>query len=70
MRDFVDRHHATIGNALRLNLQRGHAIPGDAARRLDHIASTVEHGGEWSLEARQALIGPEYFTGRTSPPLL
>jgi len=38
MRDFVDRHHATIGKALRLNLQRGHAIPGDAARRLDEIA--------------------------------
>ena len=44
MRDFVDRHYATIGKALRLNLQRGHAVPGDAARRLDHVASTLEHG--------------------------
>jgi hypothetical protein len=53
MRDFVDRHYATIGKALRLNLQRGHAIPGDAAQRLDTIASTLEHGGEWPLEPRQ-----------------
>jgi hypothetical protein len=45
MRDFVDRHHATIGKALRLNLQRGHAIPGDAAQRLDTIASRLEPGG-------------------------
>jgi hypothetical protein len=45
MRDFVDRHYATIGKALRLNLQRGHAAPGDAARRLEHIASTLERDG-------------------------
>jgi len=44
MRDFVDRHYATIGKALRLNLQRGHAAPGDAARRLDEIAATLEQG--------------------------
>lgn len=46
MRDFVDRHAATIGKALRLNLQRGHAIPGDAARRLDDIAAALEQAGE------------------------
>ncbi|HEV7587126.1 MAG TPA: hypothetical protein VGO40_03255, partial [Longimicrobium sp.] len=48
MRDFVDRHYATIGKALHLNLQRGHAVPGDTARRLDTIASMLEHGREWS----------------------
>jgi len=42
MRDFVDRHPATIAKALRLNLQRGHAIPGDAARRLEEIAAALE----------------------------
>jgi hypothetical protein len=46
MRDFVDRHAATIGKALRLNLQRGHALPGDAARRLEQMAhaETQRHG--------------------------
>jgi hypothetical protein len=44
MRDFVDRHHATIGKALRLNLQRGHALPGDATTRLDEIADALEQG--------------------------
>ena len=48
MRDFVDRHHATLGKALRLNLQRGHAVPGGAARRLDHIAGALERDGQRS----------------------
>jgi len=44
MRDFVDRHPSTIARALRLNLQRGHAIPGHPARRLDEIATALEFG--------------------------
>jgi hypothetical protein len=61
MRDFVDRHYATIGKALRLNLQRGHALPGDAAQRLDTIASMLEHGREW-CETRQMPGDPGYFS--------
>ena len=65
MRDFVERHYATIGKALRLNLQRGHAIPGDAARRLDTIANMLEHGREWSA-ARQMPSDPRYFSASAS----
>ena len=64
MRDFVDRHYATIGKALRLNLQRGHVILGDAERRLDTIASMLEHGREWCA-AWQMPSDPGYFSART-----
>ncbi|SOD02498.1 hypothetical protein SAMN05216486_10394 [bacterium JGI 053] len=61
MRDFVDRHYATIGKALRLNLQRGHAVPGEAATRLDTIAGMLEHGREWCA-ARQMPDDAGFFS--------
>ncbi|MFL5382251.1 MAG: hypothetical protein ACJ8GN_07020 [Longimicrobiaceae bacterium] len=53
MRDFVDRHAATIASALRLNLQHGHAIPGDPARRLDDIANALEQEQRSHAETRR-----------------
>jgi hypothetical protein len=64
MRDFVDRHHATIGKALRLNLQRGHAFPGDAALRLDEIASTLCVSACVSAALRETNVSP----GPTTEP--
>jgi hypothetical protein len=61
MRDFVERHYATIGKALRLNLQRGHAVPGEPAGRLESIASMLEQGREWCA-ARQIPTDPAYFS--------